>query len=145
MRYSCVGKMIRWKSCKLLRIDHSIKEFMHKLESILENETLKILGGFCDTNGSPNLGQKTRPRVRKQEKNLPYFADPVDHREKIEKWKIDKFFNLSKELKKTLEQEYDNDTSCRHFKRNRHYIGYFLQPIYTFRLHVFLYCNNQPK
>ena len=33
---------------------------MRKPESVLENETLKILGDF-ETNGSCNLNQKTKP------------------------------------------------------------------------------------
>ena len=35
---------------------------MHKPESVLENVTQNSLG-FCDTNGSPNPDQMTRPCV----------------------------------------------------------------------------------
>ena len=34
---------------------------MHKLESVLENDTDKIQLEFCDESGSPYLDQKTKP------------------------------------------------------------------------------------
>ena len=37
-------KVIYWKLCKKFKFDHTTKWYMHKLESILENEMNKILG-----------------------------------------------------------------------------------------------------
>ena len=45
---------------------------MHNPESVLENETQKIL--WSDTNGSSNLSQTTRPydsQQQKKKENLP--------------------------------------------------------------------------
>ena len=36
-------KVITWELCKKLKFNYSIKWYMHKPESILENETLEIL------------------------------------------------------------------------------------------------------
>ena len=43
---------------------------MHKLESILEDETHKFFYYFLDTNGSPKASQKTRSGcdIQKEEK-----------------------------------------------------------------------------
>ena len=40
------GIVIHWELCKKLRFDHTAKWYMHKLESVLENERHKILGDF---------------------------------------------------------------------------------------------------
>ena len=40
-RHDYVGKVIHWELCKKLKFDHSTKWYMHKPESILENETQK--------------------------------------------------------------------------------------------------------
>ena len=38
-RHDWVGNVINWDLCKKLKFDHTIKWYMHKPESILENET----------------------------------------------------------------------------------------------------------
>ena len=70
--------------------------------------------GFRDTNGSPNLGQKTRSyhnrqkkkkkkkkkRKRKRTCRIVDFAVPVDHRVKLKECeKKDKYLDLARELK----------------------------------------------
>ena len=48
---------------KKFKFDQTNKWYMQNPEFILENETHKILWVFfCDTNGSPNLGQTIRSR-----------------------------------------------------------------------------------
>ena len=45
--------------------------------------------GLWHTNGSPNLGQKTRPYNNQQKKRtckLYNFAVPADHRIKLKEW-----------------------------------------------------------
>ena len=62
--------------------------------------------GLWHTNGSPNLGQKTRPYNNQQKKKkrifkIVEFAVPADHRKKlIECEKKDKYLDLAWELKK---------------------------------------------
>ena len=56
---------------------------MHNPELVLENETHKLL----DTNGSPNLDQKTKHRDNQQHKKrtcrIVDFAISTDHRVKL--------------------------------------------------------------
>ena len=61
--------------------------------------------GLWYTNGSPNLGQKTRPYNNQQQKKKIYkivdFAVPADHRIKRKECKKrDKYLDLARELKK---------------------------------------------
>ena len=54
---------------------------MLNLKLVLENPL-----GFWDTNGSPNLGQATKPRNNQQKKWTCRIADvalPTDHRIKL--------------------------------------------------------------
>ena len=41
-----VGKVIHWELCKKLKFDHTSKWYMHKPESVQENEMHKILCDF---------------------------------------------------------------------------------------------------
>ena len=45
-RYDRVGKMILRELCKMLKFEHADKWYIHKPESVLENETLKIFRDF---------------------------------------------------------------------------------------------------
>ena len=62
--------------------------------------------GLWYTNGSPNLGLKTRPYHNQQKKKkkickIADFAVPVDHRIKLKECeKRDKYLDLARELKK---------------------------------------------
>ena len=42
-RHSWLGKVIQWELCKKLKSDHTTKWYIPKSESILENETYKIV------------------------------------------------------------------------------------------------------
>ena len=42
-RHDWVGRVIHWELCKRLKFDHSAKWYLHKPESVLENEKHKIL------------------------------------------------------------------------------------------------------
>ena len=74
---------------------------MNDPESVLENETLQ---GFWYTNGSPNLGQTTRPNNNQQKKKtckILDFAAPANHMVKLkESEKRDTYPDLTRELKK---------------------------------------------
>ena len=60
--------------------------------------------GLWYTNGSPNLGQKTRPYNNQQKKKICKivdFAVSADHRIKLKECeKRDKYLDLARELKK---------------------------------------------
>ena len=59
--------------------------------------------GLLHTNGSPNLGQKTRPYDNKKKTicKILDFAVPVDHRIKLKECeKKDKYLDLARESKK---------------------------------------------
>ena len=61
--------------------------------------------GFWHTDGSPNLGQKTRPNNNQQEKKrickIVDFAFPADHRIKLKECeKKDQYLDFAMELKK---------------------------------------------
>ena len=60
--------------------------------------------GLWHTDGSPNLGQKTRPNINQQKKRnckIVDFAVPTDHRIKLKQCeKRDKYLDLARELKK---------------------------------------------
>ena len=44
--HDMVGKLIYWELCKKLKFDHTNKWYMHNPESVLENETHKLLSDF---------------------------------------------------------------------------------------------------
>ena len=55
-RHDWMGKVIHKELCKKLKFDHTDKCYIHKLESVLGNETLKII-----TNFERQTDHKTRP------------------------------------------------------------------------------------
>ena len=63
-----VSKVIYWELVQKVKFDHTNKKYMHKTESVFENETHKILWDFDIANRSPNLGQTTKPRDSQQQK-----------------------------------------------------------------------------
>ena len=57
--------------------------------------------GLWHTNGSPNLGQKTRPNNNQQIYKIVDFAVPAENGIKLyEREKRDKYLDLARELKK---------------------------------------------
>ena len=89
--------------CKKFWFDHKNKWYMHNPAAVLENDTQTPIG-LWHTDGSPNLGQKTRPYNNQQKKRICKtvdFAVPADHRIKLkESEKKDKYLDLARELKK---------------------------------------------
>ena len=71
--------------------------------------------GLWHINGSPNLGQKTRPYSNQQKMwicKIVSFAVPADNRIKLkESEKKDEYLDLAREIKKTMEHEGVNYTS----------------------------------
>ena len=87
--------------CNKPKFDHASKWYMHNLEPVLENDIHKLLWDF-DTNGSPNLGQKTRPYNNQQKGKICKIIDaavPADHRVNLKECeKRDKYLDLAREL-----------------------------------------------
>ena len=105
--------------CKKLKFDHVNKWHMHNLEFVLENETHKLLWDFVIQ--TDRLISTRRPYlliINKNKENIWIvdFSFPADHRVKLkesEKRKeSDKYLDLARELKKTVEQESDRCTNC---------------------------------
>ena len=115
-RHDWVGKVIHWDICKKFKFDHTNKWYIHNPASVLENDAQTPMG-LWHTDGSPNLGQKTRPNNYQQQKKRIWkivdFAVPVDYRIKLKEFeKKDKYLDLASELKKTMEHEADSYTNC---------------------------------
>ena len=94
--HNWVGKVIHWEMCKEFKFDYANKWYMH------------------NTNGSPNLGHKTRPYSNQQKKRtykIVNFAVPAEHRIKLKKMEKDKYLDLVRELKKTIKHEGDDYTN----------------------------------
>ena len=84
---------------------------MHNPTSVLENDTHKLLWDF-DIHTDHLISAK-RPNLIIINKNkiskIVDFAVPADHRIKMKKCeKKDKYLDLARELKKTMEHEGDN-------------------------------------
>ena len=75
--------------------------------------------GFWNTNRSPNLGRTTRPSDSQQKKRTCRIVDfdvPIYHKSK-ESEKKEKYLDLAREQKKTMEHGGDDDTNsncCTH-------------------------------
>ena len=110
-----VGKVIHWEMCKKLKFDHTNKWYMHNPAPVLENNTYKLRWDF-DIH-TDHLTPGWRPNLiiikKKRSCKIVNFAVPADHRIKLKECeKKDKYLNLDRELKKTIEHEGDNYTNC---------------------------------
>ena len=90
-RHEWVGKVIHWKLCKKLKFDHTNKWYMRNPESVLVNETHKLLWDF--ELQTVHLNSARRPELviiikEKRTCRNVNFAVPADHRIKFKKkWK----------------------------------------------------------
>ena len=104
--------------CKKSKFDHANKWCMHNTEPVLENDTHKLLWDFDIQ--TDHLISARRPDliiIKKEKKKrickTVDFAVPADHRIKLNECeKRDKYFDLARELKKTMEHEGDNYANC---------------------------------
>ena len=78
-----------------MEFDHTTKLYTHKQESLLENETYKILSNFEVQNRSPNRGQKSIASYNLQKKkritcrivNITFLADhKVKNKENVKRF-----------------------------------------------------------
>ena len=119
-----VGKLIHWGMCKKFQFDHVNKWHMHNPAPVLENDTHKLLWNFdiqMDHLISArrldliiiNNNKKKKKKKREKICKIVDFAVPADHRIKLKECeKKDKYIDLARELKKTMEHEGDNYTNC---------------------------------
>ena len=116
IRHDWIGKVIHWEMCKKFKFDHTNKLYMHNPASILENDTHKLPWDF-DTNTDHRISAR-RPGLiiinkKKRTCKIVDFAVPADHRIKLKECeKKDKYLDLARELKKTVEHAADNYTNC---------------------------------
>ena len=61
-------KVTHWELSKKFKVDHMNKEYKYSPESVPREKDSKYSLRFWDTNGSPNLGQTTRPSDSQQSK-----------------------------------------------------------------------------
>ena len=101
-RYDWMGKVIHRELCKKFKFDHTNKWCMHNQETILENETHKILWDFeIQTDHLISVRQPDRVMFKKQRRSCRKvdFAVPADHNAKLkESEKKDKYLDLAKEV-----------------------------------------------
>ena len=91
---------------------------MHNPALVLENDTQKLLWDF-DIKTDPLISARSPDLIiinkKKSERicKIIDFAVPADYRIKLKECeKKYKYFDLSRELKKKMEHESDNDTNC---------------------------------
>ena len=115
-RHDWVGMVIHWEMCKKFKFDHKNKWYMHNPASVLENDTHKLLWDFDIQ--TDHLISARRPDLivinnKKKICKIVDFAVPANHRIKLKECeKRDKYLDLARELKKTVEHEGDNYTNC---------------------------------
>ena len=100
---------------------------MHNTESVLENETHKGLWDFEIQ--AVHLISARRPDlmiVKKKKKiasRIVDFAVPANHRIKVkENKKKDKYLDLAREVKKSMEYKSDGDNNCNWCDRYSHHV-----------------------
>ena len=101
---------------KKFKFDHTNKSYMNNPAPVLENATHKLLWDFNIQ--TDHLIPARRPDLiiinkKKRTCKIVDFAVPVDHRIKLKECeKKDKYFDLARELKKTMKHAGDNYTNC---------------------------------
>ena len=80
-RHNYVGKVIHWELSKKLKFDDTNKWYMHKPESVLENEMHKVLCDFEIQTDHLILARQTDwviVRKKKKEKKKRKKREPVE-------------------------------------------------------------------
>ena len=96
-RHDWVEKVIHWELCKKLKFDHTNKWYMHNPESVLENETHKLIWDFEIQTDHQILSRRPDLIIIKKERTCRIidFAVPADHIVKLkESEKKDKYPDL---------------------------------------------------
>ena len=104
-----LNKETKPNQTKKLKFDHMNKWYMHNQEFTLENEILELLWNFEIQTDHLILARWSHLVIvnKKKKENLAY------HKVKFkESEKKDKYLDLARELKKTMEHEGNGDTNC---------------------------------
>ena len=115
-RHDWMGMVINWDMCKKLKFDHANKWYMPKPAPVLENDTHKLLCDFYIQTDSQILARRPDLIIinnKKENLQIVDFAIPADHLLKLKECeKRDKYLDLTRELKRTIENVGDNHTNC---------------------------------
>ena len=97
-------KGIYWELCKKLKFYHTNKRCIHNPESVLDNDTQKLLWDFeIQTNSLISARRPDLIIINKKERTsrIVDFGVPVDHRVELKECeKRNKYLDLVRELKK---------------------------------------------
>ena len=115
-KHDWVGKMIHWEMCKKFKFDHTNKGYMHNQAALPENSTNKLQWDFDIQTDHLISARRPDPLVinnkKKRTCKIVNFAVPADHTVKLRKSeKKDRYLDLARELKKTMEHEGDDYTN----------------------------------
>ena len=93
-RHDWVGMVIHWELCKNFKFNYTNKWYIHNSESVLKNETHKILWNF-------EIKTDLLISTKKRTCRIVDFAVPTDHWIKLkESEKRDEYQDLAREQKK---------------------------------------------
>ena len=67
-RHDCMGKVIHWELCKKLTFNHMNKWYMHNPESVLNNDTHKLLWDFKTQTDHLISARETKPYNNQQKR-----------------------------------------------------------------------------
>ena len=90
--------------CKIFKFDLTNRRYMHKPESVLKNETHKLLLDFEIQTDHQILARRPDlmiQQIKKRTCQIVDFSVPADHRVKLKEFeKKYKYLDLARELKK---------------------------------------------
>ena len=107
--------MIHWELCKKFKFDHVNKWYIHNTESVVENETYKILWDFdveMDHQISARRPDLVRVIYKQRNCRIMDFVVPADHLKECQKRRGTE--------KKTREHESDGAGNFNHYARCSH-------------------------
>ena len=71
IRHDWAGKVIHWELCKKLKFYHTNKWYMHNPESVLENETHKLVWDFEIQTDHLISARRSEQVIINKKENLP--------------------------------------------------------------------------
>ena len=115
-RHDWVGKLIYWEMCRKFQFDHTNKWYLHNPAPVLENDSHKLQWDFSIQ--TDHLIPARRPDLiiinrKKRISKIVDFVVPADHIINLkESEKKDKYLDLAREVKKTVEHESNDCVNC---------------------------------
>ena len=140
-RYDWVEKVVHWELCKKFPFVDTNKWYMYNIESVLENETHRLLWDFeiqmivlliswllfyiyvyvYIHSYIYRRADIVIVNKKKRTSRIVHFAVPDNSRVKLkESKKKDKYLDLARKPKKNTEHEGDGDTNCNWCTRYSH-------------------------